>query len=496
MNEPRSAAARPALAALALSLGLVLVAGCTVGPDYKAPDTKVSDNFGVATQPATQPASQSTTQPDLTRWWESFNDPALNKLVAEAVKSNLDLKLAQARVRQARADLGFNEAGLFPTLDGGAGFSRSRVSKNANPGVPVGTRNLYQAGFDAGWEIDVFGGNRRAIESAQYTLEAQTDAEQATRITLLAEVARNYVLLRGFQHELAIVRRNVATQEDTLSLQRQKFDAGIASDLTVAQAEALVTDTRAQIPPLEAGTRQAIHRLGVLLGQEPASLVAELIEPQRIPSGPPTVPAGLPSELLRRRPDVRQAERGIAAATASIGVATADLFPKFTLNGTLGLSSAKASNFAEAASGYWSVGPAMTWRLFDAGRIRANIRSKEAVRDQHFVQYQQVVLQALSEVEDALVAYDREQARQTILRASVASNRRSVDLATKLNGAGVVDFLNVLATQQALLAAEDQLARSDQAVSTNLVALYKALGGGWETTEPVAEAAKAEEPRR
>lgn len=474
---------------------LALAAGCTVGPDYKAPQVDVPQRFGATTQPGTQPASAPATQAatatspagDLSRWWEAFADPALNRLIADAVASNLDIQLAQARVRQARADLGFNEAALFPTLDGGAAYTRSRVSKNANPGLPVGTRNLYQAGFDAGWEIDIFGGNRRAIEAATYALESTMEAERNTRVTLLAEVARNYILLRGTQHELMILRRNVAAQEDTLALQRDRFKAGITNDLTVAQAEALVTDTRALIPPLESVARQAIHRLGLLLGREPAALVVELAPEQGLPAGPPAIPAGLPSELLRRRPDIQQAERNLAAATASIGVATADLFPKFALTGTLGLSSASAGKFFEAASGYWSAGPSMSWRLFDAGRIKANIRSREALRDQAFVQYRQVVLQALGEVEDALIAYEREQARRAILTQSVDSNRRAFDLASKLYGAGVVDFLNVLNTQQALLTAEDQLARSDQAVSTNLVAVYKALGGGWESTEPSPE---------
>ena len=543
----KNPAPRRAFPLLLSAAAIAVLAGCKVGPDYKSPDTRVSGAFA-----ATQASTQAATAPavDLATWWETFDDPMLDKLINRAVESNLDIQLATARLRQAREELGFNRAGLFPTVDASALFSRSRRSRNTQASVPVnsggdvnsggsggtgtggtgtggtgtggtgtgggavggggstgggggggvatpssfgaGTTNLWQAGFDAGWELDVFGGTRRAIESANYALQAQVEARRNTLVTLLAEVAQNYIMLRGYQHELDIVKRNVAAQLDSLQLQQQKLQAGIATDLTVAQAEALLASTRAQMPPLERDILQSIHRLGVLLGQEPTSLLAELEPMSELPSGPPAVPPGLPSELLRRRPDVRQAERQLAVATANIGVATADLFPRFSLTGSIGLSSLKFSHLFDAQSRFWSFGPGVSWRIFDAGQIGANIRIQNALQEQAFIQYRQAVLQALSDVENSLVAYDREQARREHLQQAVAANRRAVDLARQLYDAGVVDYLNVLTAQQSLFDSEDQLAQSDQIVSTNLVALYKALGGGWEMLEADAGAGEAQ----
>ena len=513
---------------------LAVPSGCMVGPDYRPPTVEVPAQFAattqpVATQPSTQPTTEPTTQPvaapvDLKRWWETFHDPTLNRLIAQGIASNLDVRLAEARVREARAELEFNRAGLFPTLDSSAAYSRSRTSKNAFAisGTPrggtstggttsgtgtggtggtggtsgtgsqfafaTGETNLYQAGFDAGWEIDVFGGTRRAIEASVYTIEAQIDARRNALVTLLSEVARNYVALRGLQHELDIVRNNVNIQQDTLGLIRSRFVAGIATDLDVARQEAQVASTESQIPTIQTQIQQAIHRLGVLLDLGPTALEEELSRDAVPPVGPPVVPPGLPSELIRRRPDVRQAERQLAAATANIGVATAALYPKFSLTGTLGLEAIDFKKLFRSDSVFWSIGPTVSWRIFDAGQIWANVHIMNARQQEALIQYQQTVLQALSDVEDALVAYDQEQARRRSLRQAVESNRRAVTLAQQLNTAGVVDFLNVLTAEQSLYLSEDQLAQSDQTVSTNLVALYKALGGGWEVPEETAEA--------
>jgi len=349
----------------------------------------------------------------------------------------------------------------------------------------VGRSNLYQAGFDAGWEIDVFGGTRRAIEAARYGYEAQVEARRAALVTLLSEVARNYVALRGEQHELAIVQNNVASQVDTLRLTRSKFEAGIATDLDVARQEAQVASTQSQIPTLQTVIQQAIHRLSVLMNESPAALEEELALAEDLPSGPAVVPAGLPSDLVRRRPDVRQAERQLAQATANIGVAVADLFPKFNLTGALGLESLSLKTLASSKNIFWSFGPSLDWKIFSAGQVQANIRVQNARQEEALIQYRQAVLGAMSDVEDALVAYNQEQARREALKRAVESNRRATDLAKQLNQAGVVDFLNVLTAQQSLYLSEDQLAQSEQTVSTNLIALYKALGGGWEVTDPI-----------
>jgi NodT family efflux transporter outer membrane factor (OMF) lipoprotein len=344
---------------------------------------------------------------------------------------------------------------------------------------------LYQTGFDAGWEIDVFGGTRRAIESAEYGYEAQVEARRSALVTLLSEVARNYIVLRGQQHELAIVQNNVASQVDTLKLTTSKFEAGIATDLDVARQEAQVETTQSQIPTLQTQIQQSIHRLGVLLDQSPAALEEELADAGRLPAGPSIVPPGLPSDLIRRRPDVRQAERQLAQATANIGVAVADLFPKFNLTGALGLESLSLKTLANSKSVFWSFGPSLDWKIFSAGQVQANIRVQNARQEEALIQYRQAVLQAMADVEDALVAYNQEQARRQSLQRAVESNRRATDLARQLNQAGVVDFLNVLQAELSLYLSEDQLAQSEQTVATNLIALYKALGGGWEVTDPL-----------
>ena len=384
--------------------------------------------------------------------------------------------------------IGFPTGGGSSTGSGSGTGTGTGTGSGSGTGISptafnIGTTNFYQVGFDAGWEIDVFGGTRRAIESAEYTLESQVEARRAAMVTLLAEVARNYVTLRGLQHELFIVQGNIQTQQDTESLTRAKFQAGIATDLEVAQSEALLASTESEIPTLQTQIQQAIHRLSVLVNQPPDALESDLAIAAPLPPVPAAVPAGLPSDLIRRRPDVRQSERLLGAANANIGVAVADLFPKFNLTGSLGLESLNLKTLANSASEFWSFGPSITWKIFSAGQVQANIRVQTARQEEAFIQYRQSVLNSLADVEDALVAYNQEQARQKSLQRAVDANRRARDLAKQLNTAGVVDFLNVLTAEQSLFQSEDQLAQSDQTVSTNLIALYKALGGGWETTD-------------
>ncbi|MCE9590257.1 MAG: efflux transporter outer membrane subunit [Planctomycetes bacterium] len=482
-----------------LVIGLSVIGGCApVGPNYEPPDMHPPAEFAAATQPvatqpstatqpaATQPDAQLTPPVDLKRWWETFHDPALNGLIDRAMTANLDVRLAQARVVEARAFLRLNKAALFPTLDADASYTRGHGGSDVPRAQPPGDQNLHHAGFDAGWEIDVFGGTRRSIESARNTLEAQIEAQRDTMVILLAEVARNYIALRGYQHELHIIHKNVAAQQETLDVMNQRLKAGIDTDLSVVQAESLLASTSARVPVLQTQIQQTIHELSVLLDKPPAALEEELAASAPLPQGPPVVPPGLPSELLRRRPDIRQAERLVAASNANIGVAVADLYPRFSLTGTAGLESLSLKDFANANSAFWSIGPSVTWRIFDAGQIKANIQVTEARQQQALIQYRQVVLRSLQEVEDALVAHDREQVRWRSLEQAVDANRRAVELATDLHKAGVVDFLNVLTAQQSLYLSEDLLAQSTRIVATNLIALYKALGGGWENT-PAAE---------
>jgi NodT family efflux transporter outer membrane factor (OMF) lipoprotein len=468
-----------------LSLAVTLaLAGCMVGPDYRPPDPYVPARWSEAPQQDVPMAEAPS------RWWQAFGDPKLDALVERAVAANLDLAVAQARVREARAERRVAAAPLFPFLDGSASLSRNWQSENAGftGGGPVGEVggqpfDLYDVGFDASWEIDVFGGVRRSVEAADAELEASLEERNDVLLTLLGEVARDYVELRGFQRELAVTRSNIAVQEDTLGLTRARYQGGLASDLDVARAEAQVRTTAAQVPTLETSVKQAVHRLGVLLGETPGALAADLEPPAPIPAGPPGLPPGLPSDLVRRRPDVRRAEREVAAATARIGVATADLFPRFFLTGAAGLQSLDASDLFSGGSKSWSIGPTMQWPVFQGGRIVGNIEVREAQEQQALLGYRQRILTALEEAENAIVAYTRERERRATLAAAVDANQRAVELATELYRRGLTDFLDVLAAQGNLFLTQTDLARSDAAVSASLVALNKALGGGWEAFE-------------
>jgi multidrug efflux system outer membrane protein len=485
---PRGAARALAPAsALLATLATVALAGCMVGPDFVRPDPNVPERWAEA------PQQDVPAPPGPSRWWQSFADPQLDALIERAVQANLDLAVAESRVREARAARRIAGAPLFPFLDAGASLSRQWQSENAGffGGGPIGDIGgqpftLYDVGFDASWEIDVFGGTRRGVEAADAELAASIEQRNDVLLTLIGEVARNYVELRGFQRELEVARGNVATQEDTLVLTRARYQGGLASDLDVARAEAQVRTTAARLPALDTSVRQSIHRLGVLLGEPPGTLLAELTPPLPIPPAPPGLPDGLPSDLVRRRPDVRRAERQVAAATARIGVATADLYPRFFLTGAAGLQSLDASDLFAGASKYWAVGPSIQWPIFQGGRIVGNIEVRDEQQQQALLAWRQTILAALEEVENQIVAYTRQRDRRATLAAAVDANQRAVDLAQALYTRGLTDFLDVLEAQSNLFLTQTELAQSDAQVSASLVALNKALGGGWEAFAPPA----------
>ena len=472
---------------VAIEVLIFLAAGCAVGPNYEKPALPVPAGWQEAQQKGID-----TRSAELARWWTAFNDPLLSSLVERAVRSNLDLRLAEARIREARASRAVTASGAWPTVDLSGSYTRNRASENAigSPGqgavvAPSGggsnlDQNLYRNGFDANWEIDVFGGVRRSVEAADATVEAVVENRRDVLVTLLGEVARNYIDLRGFQRRLGVARANLKTQQDTLELTRVRFQAGLASDLDVAQQEAQVNSTAAQIPTLESLVKQAAYGLDVLLGAQPGVLWGELSKEMEIPNLPPEVLVGLPSDLLRRRPDIRRAERQLAASTALVGAATADLFPKFFLTGVAGLQSVSADDWFSGGSRFWSIGPRITWPVFDAGRIRANIEIRNAQQEQALTLYEKSLLIAFQDVETALVNYANEQARYRSLTDAVTANRRAVAMANELYIRGLNDFLNVLDTQRSLYVTESALAESQATMVTNLVALYKALGGGWE----------------
>lgn len=466
-------------------LCVAALTGCMVGPDFKPPQPRLPDAWVGPTPP--RPSEAVFSDKEFARWWAVFQDRTLSSLVDRAISSNLDLKLAEARIRQARATRGIAGAGMGPTLDAAGSFQRSqtpgssatsRVRDTTGP-----TTNQYRAGFDASWELDIFGGIRRGIEAADADLKAAVEDRRDVLVTLTAEVARNYIDLRTFQQRIETARQNLKAQEHSAEITRRRFRGGFVSGLDVANAEAQVATTAATIPVLETFLQRTLYNLAVLLGLEPGALLQDLSPASQIPVAPPAVPASVPSELLRRRPDIRKAEAQIHASTARIGVATADLFPKVSILGAGGFQAPETGTWFDSVSRFWSLGPSLRWPVFDTGRIRANIEQKKALEEQALLTYQKTILLALQEVEDALIASAKEQEHRKALADAVLANQKAVKLANILYTEGQTDFINVLQAQRALFLSEDALVQSTQNVSTNLVALYKALGGGWDSTQ-------------
>ncbi len=454
----------------------LLTAGCMVGPNYQAPKVNVPGQYN-----GTQDTKLATPEAaKVAEWWKTFDDPELNNLVAEALHSNLGLKQAQARILQARESRTIAGAGLWPAATGTSSSTSSSSSVTSTNTSVSGVRNLFQAGLDASWELDFFGGVRREVEAATANVQAAVEDSRDVTVTLTSEVALNYMQLRGFQQEIVIARENVEAQRKTAELTHKRFDAGFASRLDVANADAQAATTQSQIPVLEASAQQSIFALSVLLGKEPSALLAELSPEGLIPPNPPRVPVGLPSDLLERRPDIRRAEAQLHSATAQIGVATADLFPKFSLTGNGGGQNLTSGSLGSIASRFWSFGPGLSLPIFNAGKIRANVRLQNAAQQQALLGYQQIVLTALQDVESALIGYTKEQEHRTALQEAVRSNQSAVDLSKQLYTAGQGDFLNVLVAQRNLYQTQDALVQSNRTIDTELISLYKALGGGWQ----------------
>ena len=447
---------------------LLLQAGCTVGPDYKPQDANAPANW-VGTKNA---ASPDTT---LLEWWTEFNDVNLTSLIERAMKSNLDLRQAEERIRQARAASGVAGAGFWPTADVTGSATRS--------GTGTKKSNLFKTGLDAAWELDIFGGTRRNIEAAEADIRASIEDRRDVLVTLVSELAINYVQLRGYQQEIIIAQNNLKAQQQSTEVVHKRYEGGFVSALDVANADARVATTMSQIPLIETSAQQTIYNISVLLGQEPASLLEELSPASSIPLTPPEVPAGLPSDMLRRRPDIRRAEAQIHSAIAQIGVATADLFPKFNLAGDIGVSASKLGDIRWNQRS-WSFGPSASWEIFNAGRVSSNIEVQKALQQQAVLTYKKAVLTAIQDVENALIAYTNEQEHHKALIDAVAANRKAVDLATQLYVEGQTDFLSVLDAQRSLYNSEDSLVQSTRNLSTDLISLYKALGGGWDSKSP------------
>jgi len=422
-------------------------------------------------------------------WWKALQDPLLDGLIASASAGNLDLRQAQARLREARAQRTIIAGRDGPELSADASYQRTRFSQNAAPynaldvpGFPWES-NTYQAGFDARWEIDLFGGTRRAVEAATDTLQAAREARHAVLVSMQGEVARNYAALRGYQRQRILAQHNLELQTQTLALTRDRLKNGVGSDLDVARAAALVAATAAEIPLYDRGEWQALHRLAVLTHQ-PLDALSGLRQSAPIPVAPAAVLVGVPADLLRRRPDIRRAERQLAAATAQVGVAEAELYPKLSLTGFFNLQSASVDDMFKWPSRTFSVGPTVSWPIFEAGRLRAAVAVRSAQQEQALLGYEQTVQGAIQEVRDQMVALSTERQRRAALTEAVAADRDAADLAGKLYAQGFTDFLTVLDAQRQLNAAENALARSETQLDEALIGLYKALGGGWQVEAP------------
>jgi NodT family efflux transporter outer membrane factor (OMF) lipoprotein len=459
-------------------LTLLLSAGCRVGPDFTPP--KPAAMPSAWSGPAGTPRPATAQAGDLDEWWRLFGDPTLTELVQEGLKANLGLASAEASLRQARALRGVAVGGLWPTASASASALRQGGPQYSSSG---GGGNLFQAGLDASWELDLFGGGRRNVEAASANVLAAAESLRDVRVSVAAEVALAYVQLRGYQQEIVTARANLEIQQHTVDITRRLHQVGFDSGLDMANAEATVAATEAQIPVYETGARQSIYALSVLLAREPGYLVDRLSPTGDLPPLPPRIPAGLPSDLLRRRPDIRQAEAQLHNATAQIGVATAQLYPQFSLTGGVGMENSQASLLLHRASRSFFVGPAVSWPLFQGGAIISNIHAQEALRDVSFINYQQTVLTALQDVENALVAFDQEQKHFRSLGHAVAADHRAVELSLRLFHEGQTDFLSVITAQRTLFTDDSTLTQSRESLAADLIALYKALGGGWPASQ-------------
>jgi multidrug efflux system outer membrane protein len=496
-RAPRIAATAriAAVARMAAAAVLCLPAGgcLTVGPDYVPPKPAVPASL---VDPSSSASHAINIQPIDDAWWKSLQDPVLEALLTQALKSSPSIAEAQARVREARALAGIAGAGRFPVADAGGAYTRNLGSDNVPTGVPPGGlgpgihSNLWQAGFDASWELDVFGGVRRTVEAADANYQAVTEDRADVTLTLLAEVARNYVELRGAQRRIEVARKNLAIERDLETLTQSLLNAGLAPRQDQLRAEAEVSHIEAAIPQFDTDERAAAYRIAALVGRPSGEVEAELTAPRPIPEAASEVPVGLPSDLLERRPDVRAAERRIAAANARIGAAKADLYPHFSLTGDAGIESLGFSSFATASSGYYQIGPGVTWRIFDAGKIRFEVRAEAARTDAALAGYQRSVLDAFRDVETALVSYANQKIRRNELAAESAADAQAAEIAKLLYEKGVESFLPVLDAERALYTADDALAESERDSTLSLIALYKSLGGGWRTASSLSMTAQ------
>lgn len=471
---------RPQRFVLLLPLFLTLTACIAVGPDYAPPEIKLPSSWSCA-QPADCTATQPAGPTDRRQWWREMKDPLLSELVSEALANNLDIATARAQLREARAQRALAGAKLGPAMDVSTSAARHRSSKESGAGV---TRELYNADFDASWEVDVFGGLRRGVEAATADLEAGAENLHDTQVSLVAEVVRNYVELRTAETRLSIAENRIASLGETYQLARWRWQAGLVSKLDAAQARTEMERARAGLPSLRTKIIEARHRLAVLSGSAPETLKSRLAPKGTIPLASRAAAIGIPADTLRQRPDVRAAERKLAAQTARLGEAEAERYPSFNLSGSIGLEALTLSALGNGNAALYSLLGSITAPIFDSGRIKANIETQDALREQARLAYKAAILTALEDVENALVAVANSSEQRERLTQATDSAQETLQIAEQRYAGGMTDFLTVLDSQRTLLSLEDELAGSSGDLAAAQIQLYKALGGGWspETT--------------
>jgi multidrug efflux system outer membrane protein len=460
----------------AVAAGIGFLGGCAVGPNYHRPETPVDTHFANAGEPGFAEADP------VERYWTGFADPTLDSLIEDALAHNKDLSAAEANLRAARAVRRLTGFDQFPTVTFAGSYTKNLDSQEQLPGVDMRDREFdaAQAGFDGLWELDLFGRVRRNVEAARGDVGAAAATLADARVSVIAEVSRDYFILRGLQDQLALTERNADNQFSSLKLTRNRLEAGRGNELDTSRAEAQWQTTLSTIPTLQATIATTIYRLSVLTGRQPMALNANLAAPAPMPALPPLNAIGSPEALLRRRPDVRVAERRLAAATARVGVAMGDLFPKVTLTGQIGYFAPTFGDFGQSEARSYSFGPSITWAAFDLGRVRARISSSKALTDAALASYESAVLGALEDTEGALISYGRSQTRRDALRVAAAASDKAADLARKRFEGGLIDFLEVLDAERTALSAELLLSQSRTDSATSLIAVYKALGAGWQ----------------
>jgi NodT family efflux transporter outer membrane factor (OMF) lipoprotein len=463
-----------------LSLGFLSLTACVVGPDYVSP--------GIATPKQWSEAATSKQILQLQEWWKNFHDPILDQLINQAINSNLDLKLAESRIRASRLQYDATYAAAWPSLSLHSTASRRLNNTNAASGSTTGGGfgvgnqliNIFQLGFDATWEIDLFGGVQRTVEAQQADIAYEEESRRDRLVSLLAEIARNYIQLRMNQQLQQVTLANLHSQEETLQLVQIRQQAGLISNVDIAQSESQLASIKAQLPIYVTAEKQAVHAIALLLGQTPDKLPAQLKNTTALPLSNDQGLADLPSELLHRRPDIRMAERKLAASSAEIGIAITELYPKINLSAFLGLQNLRITDFNPLGKS-WSTAATLTLPIFNWGRLQTNIKVKEVLNEQAFISYQSTILTAFKEVEDALVAYLQEKQRTQALAEQITAQQLLINLATERYRKGLNTYLEVLDAQRGVYAAEREQLESWAKQSLQLVALCKALGGGWQT---------------